>query len=113
MKRMLPSLREKQRYLVFEIIDGEFSVKKVREAIWEACLQFMGENSCSDANIKFLTEFFEGKKGVIRVNRGKVGELKTSLALIRRINKRKVILKTRRLCGTINNCKEVLKEVES
>lgn len=111
MKRLLPSLREKKRYLIFKIIGGEFSFRDAKKSIIDSCLRFMGENGLSKAKIKLIKNLFDGDKGVIRVDKDMVGELKTGLALIRRINKRKVILKTIKLCGTLDNCEKVLKKV--
>lgn len=111
MKRLLPSLRENQRYLVFEIIGGEVDFDDLKNKIWEKALQFMGEKGCADASPKLVKKLFKGDKGVVRVDNDKVGEMKTSLALVRRINKSRVILKTIRLCGTLDNCEEVLKKV--
>ena len=57
-KPVLPSLREKKRYLVFEIVSKEpikdFSV--ISKAIWKALLDLSGVLGASKAGIWLLIE---------------------------------------------------------
>lgn len=97
-KPMLPSLREKKRYLAFEIVSKEKidDFRAVEEAVWNACLNFLGELGTAKAGIMPIGEKWHAKKqrGLIRVNRKYVDHVRVALSLVRKISSQKVIIKT-------------------
>jgi len=76
MKAILPSLKEKKRYIVFET---EKTMKAIDNIIKSACLKFLGTYGCSKAGIQVLKT--SNKKTIIRVNNKYVDHIKTALAL--------------------------------
>ena len=56
LKPVLPSLREKKRYLVFEVISkGKISnADEVSDAIWRSSLQFIGQLGAAKAGLMVL-----------------------------------------------------------
>lgn len=102
---LLPSLREKKRYVVFEIISKKKikSFNVVGEEIWKSCLRFLGEYGCANANIKVLSEKWDAKKqkGIIRINNKHVNELKLALMLIKKIEDEDVIVRVVGVSGIL------------
>lgn len=105
LKPLMPSLKERKRYLAFEIISegpiNEF--KAVSEAIWSSVLGFLGELETGKAGIWIMPEKWNEQKqrGLIRVNHRYVEKLKASLALVEEIQQNNVIVKSVGTSGII------------
>ncbi len=103
-KAVLPSLREKKRYLAFEIISQyKFDFMTVKNAILSSCQLFLGQLGMAKAGIIVLADNFDNKKqkGLIRVNNKYINELKASLALINKINNKNIIIKSLGVSGIL------------
>lgn len=104
-KPVLPSLRERKRYLAFEILSKskitDYSL--ISREITENCLKFIGELGAGKAGIMILEEKFNPRtqRGLIKVNNKYLNELKTSLALIEKIKNQPVIIRSLITAGTI------------
>lgn len=108
-KSLLPSMREKKRFLVFQIIArNNFNFDSVQNVLKEECLDFLGTDSFSDAGIMFIKERFDKNKGIIRVNSKFVDKLKTSLALVKKIDNKDVIVSTLGVSGIINKAERFM-----
>ena len=106
LKPILPSLREKKRYLTFEIISkgkiDDFSV--VSNAIWANLLSFTGELGAAKSGVWLLVDKYNEKtqRGIIKVSNKYVNELKASLSLIKEIDKKQVIVRSIIVSGMMN-----------
>jgi len=109
----LPTLKEKKRYLVFEIVsDTKFKdFKAVQEQIMQKSLELIGQLGVAKAGIQPLKETWnkETQRGIIKVNYKYTDELKSSLSFIKQINNQEVIAKSVITSGVINKAKEKLK----
>ncbi len=84
-KAVLPSLREKKRYLAFEVVSKDkFSFTEIKKTILQSCKEFLGQLGMAKAGIIVLGDKYERNKGLIRINHKYVNELKASLALIKK-----------------------------
>ena len=105
-KPVLPSLREKKRYLVFEIISKNNikSFSDVSNLIWQSSLSFLGEIETAKAGIWVLPDKWNPKKqrGMIKINNKYVDNLKTALTLVKSFKKQQVIIKSVGVSGMIN-----------
>lgn len=104
---MLPSLKEKRRYIVYEIISDKntnFNFNDVHKEIKNKILAFLGENSASKAGVIMLNEW-KNNKGIIKVNNKYVDMVRTSLMLIKNINNENVIVRTKGVSGLLNRAK--------
>ena len=105
-KPILPSLREKKRYIVFEVVaNKKFNFNTVAEKIQEQNLKFLGELGCAKAGA-FILDTYKNNKGIIRVNNKYVDEVKSALTLIEDIDNQKVIVKTIYVSGLLRKAKE-------
>jgi len=102
---ILPSLRERKRYLAFEIIskDKITDFSKIEEAISSASLQLFGEIGTSKAGIIFLKDKYNEnlQKGLIRINNKEVNNIRSALTLIKEINHKEVIVKSLGVSGIL------------
>ena len=106
LKPLLPSLREKKRYLAFEIIskDKISSIDSVEQKIFDSTLQLIGQKGASRAGIMILKDKYnnETQKGLIRVNNKEVNNLRSALALIDNVDKKEAIFRTIGVSGVLN-----------
>lgn len=110
LKAIMPSMRERKRYVAFQIISKEpvGPFKAVSDAIKYGCLRFLGELGVAKAGILILSDKFDEKeqKGLIRINHKYVNELKGALALIKNINGIDVIARSIGTSGIIKKAEE-------
>jgi len=106
----LPTLKEKIRYLAFEVISdhkiNDFNA--ISKEINDKSLLFLGQLGLAKAGIQILPEKWSLKiqKGLIKVNNKYVNELKSSLTLIEKINNKKVIMKSIGVSGILNKAEK-------
>jgi len=98
LKPLLPTLKEKKRYLAFEII-SKSKVKafsEVSRAIWSSTLSFAGTKGAARMGMWVFPEKYnpEKQRGLIRVSHRSLDELKASLALIKNIEEQPVIVRS-------------------
>lgn len=98
MKRLIPSLREKKRYLRYKIIGNKISYKDVNEEIKKKMHDYTGRLGMAKAGLIFMNN-------IIRVNNRFVNELKASLNLVSKINNKDVIVKSDKVSGNLNKVK--------
>ena len=107
LKPLLPSLREKKRYLAFEAISDEMLESgDVAGAIHQSCLRLMGELGMANAGIIFLDDKFQDNKGIIRVNNRYVNHLKASLMLINNIRDNEAVLRSTGVSGILKKAED-------
>ena len=105
MKTLLSSLKEKKRYLVYEVISNKkVNIKETYNEILSNYNDFFGEFNISKAGIMFLNEI--NNCGIIKINNKCVDELRTSLTLVECVKGERVIIKTRGVSGILKKAKE-------
>jgi ribonuclease P/MRP protein subunit POP5 len=103
------SLREKHRYIVFELLsDEQHELGAVVDAVWETTLNLLGEKGVADANPWLLKDLFdvEQQRGAIRVNKDHVSVVRAALALITRINGVTTTVQVLGVTGTVDSAEE-------
>lgn len=105
MKRLLPSLRAKKRYLAFELIsEGPVSRSDLVKEVMYSASSLLGDITTSECDIKVLG--FEGWKGIIQCSHTKVKETRASLATLTRVNGKRAILHVLGTSGTVRRATE-------
>jgi len=107
LKRNLPSMRERQRYIMFEI-QGEEKFKKgdVLKAINVTGQRFFGEFEFSRIH-PWLIDFIPGEQcGIIKTNNHAKGEAKSILFLINSINNKRARITCKKVSGTLKKVRE-------
>jgi len=98
LKPLLPTLKEKKRYLAFEIISNSKikAFSEISKAIWSSTLSFAGTKGAARMGMWVFPEKYnpEKQRGLIRVSHRSLDELKASLALIKNIEEQTVIVRS-------------------
>jgi len=107
-KTLLPTLREKKRYISFQVISEEpINYSDLEPAIWGTTLDFLGEHGISKTSLWLVKNLYNpGKQiGVIRCNHKSVQDVIACLGLITRLGDTRVIFKVLKVSGTIKGLK--------
>ncbi len=104
-KPLLPSLKEKKRYLVFEVLSETTPSRiDIQKAIAIGIKDFIGMLGMAKAGILFL-ETEKPTHGIIRVTTKYVDAVKAAFCLLRNINKSPVIVRSVGLSGTLQKAR--------
>ena len=110
LKPVLPSLREKKRYLAFEVISREKvnDYNAVSDVIWHCSLQFLGQLGVAKAGIMVLNNKWNPntQRGIIKVSHKHVDDVKAALMFADKIEDKDVIFRSLGVSG-------ILKKAES
>ena len=99
---ILPSSREKKRYILFEVISDEKIFKdEIKNSIYQKTLDYLGEKGFSQAGVILV------KENIIRVNNKYKDEMIIILSLIRSINNKKMMINPLKTSGVIKKLKEM------
>ena len=106
-KPLLPSLREKKRYVAFEVIsNANISFKAISKAIWNSLLGLTGELGAAKAGTWLLNDKYRQNKGLIKVNHKQVDAVKAALALIKQIEGSNVIVHSTGASGILKKAEK-------
>ncbi len=98
LKPLLPTLKEKKRYLAFEIISKSKikAFSEVSKAIWSSTLSYAGTKGAAQMGMRVFSERYNAAKqrGLIRVGHRSMDEMKASLALIKTIEEQPVVVRS-------------------
>ncbi len=110
--RLNPSLRQKKRYVVFEVQSPQpISFSELQPEIERALQSFWGELGLSRAAPVLIKERFNPATGrfIIKVNHRHVDELKAALTLSKTIKKVPILLRSLLTSGTLKKASALLK----
>ena len=109
-KPLLPSLREKKRYLAYEVISKSrfYDAIHVNKAILDAANKFLGNLGMSYAGIIPINDKWNEKmqRGIMRVNNKHVDNLKASLIFVKNINGKESIVKSVGASGILRKAQQ-------
>ena len=106
LKAVLPSLREKKRYIAFEVqTEKAFGLEHVKKSIEQSMKGFLGDLGMARAGVLFLLDWKQNK-GIIKVNTKYVDEVKASLALVQEIAQEKAIIRSIGVSGALEKIRE-------
>ena len=108
LKILLPTLREKERYVSFKIISEHPVIYSDLEgAIWNTMMDFFGDLGTSTTSTWLIKNLYDDREqvGVIRCNHESVPAVLTALGLIERFGDTRVIVKILKISGTIKGLK--------
>lgn len=105
--KLLPSLKQKKRYVVFEIVSGDnFSAAEIKPEVDTALLSFLGQLGLAKAVPLFIKA--KNNKFIVKVSHQFVDELRAALILIKKIKNKPVIVRSVITSGTIRKASACL-----
>jgi ribonuclease P/MRP protein subunit POP5 len=111
-KLLLPSLREKKRYLAFEIVSkskiDDFSA--VSSQIMDSSIELLGVSEAAKAGIIVMAERWDkqNQRGMIKVGNKHLRGLVASMALIDEIEGKKAMARSLGVSGTLKKAEKFI-----
>ena len=109
-KPLLPSLREKKRYLAYEVISGyRFNdAVHVSKAILDAANDFLGTLGMAKAGVLMINDKWNEsmQRGIMRVNHKHVNDLKASLIFVKNIEGKDAVVKSVGASGILRKAQQ-------
>lgn len=103
-----PTLREKQRYLVFGIISKkDFELNELVSTVWDKAQQLFGEVGTAEFSLWVPANLYDKTKkiAIARCNHTSVEKMRAVLASIRDINNEPVLIHILGVTGTIRSAR--------
>lgn len=92
-KPLMPSMRERKRYLVFEIIGKTVSSTDAYKAVKKAVSDFLGTIGTAGAGLISINKY-KNNRGTIRLNHRYVNHVRAALLMITTIQETPVIVRS-------------------
>ena len=110
MKAVLQTLKQKKRYVVFEVI-SETAIKsyeELRGSILSGCISALGELGMAEAGIRLIDNDYDPvrQRGMIRVGHKHVERLGLALAMIQKVGKSDAVVRCVGVSGILNKAEE-------
>jgi len=97
MRAILPTLKQKKRYVAFEVVSREAiqSYDEIKRSILEAGLSFLGELGMAEAGIRLIDDDYDPKtqRGVIKVGHRHVDRLSSALMMVRKVGRHDAMIR--------------------
>ncbi len=85
-KPLIPSLRERKRYLVFEYISkAVISPEDAGKTIMKAAREFLGDLGVAGAGLKIIKDKYKKNRGIVRVNHKFVDHVRASFCFVNEV----------------------------
>jgi|SRR3989344_5806340 len=105
MKPILPSLRENNRYIKFQInAERKFDAKDIEKSLKEEFLTFLGSLELAKSSLKLIS--LNKNMGLIKVNAKYLNKVRAMFTMIEKINNEKASIKSLKTSGLLNKLKE-------
>ena len=106
LKALLPTMREKKRYIAFEALGKNVSQKAAHQAISSELQRFLGEFGMAKAGVILLKDWVNGR-GVLRVANSEVDTVKSAVMLAKG---KDFMFKTIAVSGSLDKLRNKIKE---
>jgi ribonuclease P/MRP protein subunit POP5 len=110
MKPLLPTLKERQRYIVYEVITAHQANHDISDALLQRLSEILGVFGMADAGILSISYDAKTQTGILRVNHTEVAKVKAALLMITHIGKQQVIIRSLGVSGILKKSKRFLPE---
>lgn len=107
-KILPPTLREKERYIVFEVIsESPIEYSELSKAVWFTSASLLGDLGSAESHPRIIKNIYSEKtqRGIIRCRHDRTEQVRAALAMIRKIGGKDSIVKVLGITGTIKSAK--------
>lgn len=105
-KPLRPSLREKKRYIVYEVnTDSNSNMHRLQESLIQKLHELLGVFHASVAGIMPIKYDSQKKRGILRVNHTIVDYVRACFVLINSLDDKKTIIRTRGVSGILKKAR--------
>jgi ribonuclease P/MRP protein subunit POP5 len=106
-KPLSPTLRERNRYLVFALAcESPQKQKEVAQSVYSAATRLLGELGASKASLHFIEWNEQKQRGILKCNHKSVPEARAALTVLTEVAGKKAAARTLGLSGTLKKTRE-------
>ena len=102
-KPLLPSLKEKKRYLAYEII-AKHDIHNTGKIILKEIQPFLGTILMAKSGVMDIQQDTPNR-GILKISHKYINEIKAALTMITTINQQDVIVRSLKVSGILNKVK--------
>jgi RNase P/RNase MRP subunit POP5 len=108
MKPLLPTLKERQRYVLYEVIAAHAVSHDISDALLQRLSELLGVFGAADAGLLSVSYDIRTQTGTLRCNHDQTARVKAALTMITHLGKQPVIIKVRGVSGILAKAKRFL-----
>jgi RNase P/RNase MRP subunit POP5 len=108
LKPLLPSLKERKRYIVYKLTTDEPIAVNVPNAVTKRIEDELGVYDAADAGIIHLDYDERRQEGIIRCRHDMVDKVRTALTMQRDVDNTQILPQIKTVSGTLKNAQEAL-----
>jgi len=107
MKHLKPTLRERNRYVAFELSCGRKCGRdEVVKAVWKTLLRFLGEIRVGKLGL-WVMDWLEGpQKGILKVSHKSIRDVRLGLAMLDSVGDSRAAVNVLGVSGTLKKARE-------
>jgi RNase P/RNase MRP subunit POP5 len=109
MKPLLPTLKERQRYIAYEVISLH-AMEDISELLLHKLAEILGVFGSADAGMLSVSYDSKTHSGILRVNHNQVARVRAAMLMITHLGKTPVIIRTTGVSGILKKVKRFLPE---
>jgi RNase P/RNase MRP subunit POP5 len=109
MKPLLPTHKERQRYIVYEVITAHTN-DDISDALLQRIAELLGVFGMADAGVLSVAYDTATKTGILRVNHDQVHRVSAALTMVTHLGRTPAIVRTRGVSGILAKSKRFLPE---
>lgn len=108
MKTLKPTMRERNRYVTFELTCGrKCSRDEMVKAVWNTLLRILGESGTAGLSLWFM-DWNEGRqRGILKARHTSMRDMRLGLAMLNKIDESKAAVRVLGVCGTLRKAREL------
>lgn len=109
LKSVLPSLREKKRYLIYKVLSQQsLPYTVIKPSLLQSISQFIGDVGMAESGVQFIDEAHDlsAQSGIIRINHKYLDKIRASFCGTPSLNSVPVIVRSVSASGMINKITE-------
>lgn len=110
MKPLLPTLKERHRYVVYEVITADPLRSDVSEALMQRLSEILGVFGTADAGVLSVAYDQHRQAGILRVAHTQVARVRGALLMIGQLGHARVLIRTLGVSGMLGKARRFLPE---
>jgi len=110
MKPLLPTLKERQRYVVYHITTAHPMGLDISESLLQRLSDILGVFGMADAGILSVSYDKETQTGLLRCNHDQVARVRAALLMVTHLGRTQVAIRTRGVSGVLKKAKRFMPE---
>ena len=101
MKPLLPTLKERKRYVVYQVLTAHPLRRSIRDELLASLTRQLGVQGMAEAGILSVTHDQDAQTGILRVSHAHVAKLRAALLMTTHLGRTKVCIRTLGVSGIL------------